>query len=630
MAKKNYDELAKQIVKHVGGVENINGLTHCVTRLRFQLKDNNKADEAALKSLNGVLTVVIGNGQYQVVIGNAVGDVFDTIFRLFPIKSGKAVNGEAEGEKTGNPFTRALNKMAAIINPVVPALAGAGMIKALLVILSTTLGVLNNTGSTYLILAAASNSVFYFLPLFLAFSSANAFQCNPFVSLAIVAELMEPNFTSLMTNAGDVTSFLSIPVYLMSYSGTLIPPIVAILAYSKLEKFLKKFIPKSIELFALPMVSLLIMVPLTMIVIGPIGVILADTVANAVNFMAMRTGLIAGLVVGAGWTLLVMVGIHWGVVPIMVGNIATYGYDLIRPMVACATFASSGAAFGVFLKSKNKETKAFAASTMVPALLGGVTEPVVYGISLRYKKPLIAQIIGGGVAGAFMGAMHVKAIVYVFPALTTLPAFFGETFLFYIIGISIAFFVTAALTYLLGIPKEAAATASANNAASVEAPQSSTASAGNEVVLSSCLKGTVVPLEQVKDEVFSSKTLGDGIGIVPEEGVLYAPVDGIISNVSETFHAVGIDAPDGMPILMHIGIDTVALNGKGFKPCVKEGQHVNCGDKLIEFDISVIKEAGYDTTTMLLVTDMDEVSDIEFTSKTAVQAGDIIIKYRRK
>lgn len=245
MAKKNYDELAKQIVKLVGGVENINGLTHCVTRLRFQLKDNDKADETALKELNGVLTVVIGNGQYQVVIGNAVGDVFDTILRIFPVQSGKSgSDGEAESEKTGNPLTRALNKMAAIINPVVPALAGAGMIKALLVILSTTLGVLDSTSSTYLILAAASNSVFYFLPLFLAFSSANAFQCNPFVSLAIVAALMEPNFTSLMTNAGDITSFLSIPVYLMSYSGTLIPAIVAVLAYSKLEKFLKNLFPR--------------------------------------------------------------------------------------------------------------------------------------------------------------------------------------------------------------------------------------------------------------------------------------------------------------------------------------------------------------------------------------------------
>lgn len=630
MAKKNYDELAKQIVTLVGGVGNINSLTHCVTRLRFQLKDNAKADEAALKALTGVLTVVVGNGQYQVVIGNAVGDVFDTILRLFPIQSGKSDEGSGEGEKTGNPLTRALNKMAAIINPVVPALAGAGMIKALLVILSTTLGVLDNTSSTYLILTAASNSVFYFLPLFLAFSSANAFQCNPFVSLAIVAALMEPNFTGLMTQAGDISSFLGIPVYLMSYSGTLIPPIVAVLAYSKLEKFLKKFIPKSIELFALPMVSLLIMVPLTMIVIGPIGVILADTVANIVNFMAMRTGVIAGLVVGAGWTLLVMVGIHWGVVPIMVSNISTYGYDLIRPMVACATFASSGAAFGTFLKSKNKETKAFAVSTMVPALLGGVTEPVVYGISLRYKKPLIAQIIGGGIAGAFMGAMHVKAIVYVFPALTTLPAFFGETFVFYMIGIAIAFFVTAALTYIFGIPEEVPAAVSTSGAVPGKVIQSGSSASDREVVLTSCLKGTVVPLDQVKDEVFASKTLGEGIGIIPEEGVLYAPADGVISNLSETFHAIGLDTPDGMPILMHIGIDTVALNGKGFKPCVKENQSVRRGDKLIEFDISLIQKAGYDTTTMLLVTDMDEVDEISFTDKTSIQAGDNVITYRRK
>jgi PTS system beta-glucosides-specific IIC component len=456
MKDKNYDELAKQIVKLVGGVDNISGLTHCVTRLRFKLVDDSKADEAALKATKGVLAVVIGNGQYQVVIGNAVGDVCDTILRLYPIQSDKkAAEQPQEAEKTGNVVTRALNKMAAIVNPIVTALAGAGMIKALLVILTRTLGVMDASGSTYAILSAASNSVFYFLPLFLAFSSAKAFECNAYISVAIVAALMEPNFTSLMTNAGDVSSFLGIPVVLMNYSSTLVPAIIAVLAYSKLEKILKKFIPKSIELFALPFVALIIMVPLTMMVIGPVGVILADTVANAVNTMVSMNGLLSGMIVGGCWTLLVMFGIHWGVVPIMVNNIAQYGFDHVRPMVAAATFASSGAAFGVFLRSKNKETKAFAISTMIPALLGGVTEPIVYGISLRYKKPLVAQIIGGAVAGGFMGAMHTKAIVYVFPALTTLPAFICETFVFYIIGICIAFFLTAALTFIFGIDEEA-------------------------------------------------------------------------------------------------------------------------------------------------------------------------------
>jgi len=240
-------------------------------------------------------------------------------------------------------------------------------------------------------------------------------------------------------------------VVLMKYSGTLVPAIIAVLVYSKLEKLLKKFIPKSIELFALSFAALIIMVPLSVIVIGPVGVYLANAMGSFVNFMSAQNGLLTGLIIGGGWTLLVMIGIHWGVAPIMINNISTYGYDFIRPMVAAATFASAGAAFGVFMKAKRKETKAFALSTVVPALLGGVTEPIVYGISLKYKKPFIAQIIGGALAGAFMGAMHTKAFVYVFPALTTLPAFFGDTFVYYIIGIALAFTITAILTWILGI-----------------------------------------------------------------------------------------------------------------------------------------------------------------------------------
>lgn len=449
MAKKNYDELAKQIITLVGGEENITDLTHCVTRLRFKLKDNDKANQSSLKALDGVLSVIIGNGQFQVVVGNAVEDIFNTIIRLYPIKTERG--NETTEKKSGNIVTRALNTMAAIVNPIVIALAGAGMIKALLVILTTTLGVLDSTGSTYMILSAAGNSVFFFLPLFLAFSSAKAFNCNPYISMAIVGALMEPNFTGLMENAGDVSYFMGIPVVLMKYSGTLVPAIIAVLVYSKLEKLLKKFIPKSIELFALSFAALIIMVPLSVIVIGPVGVYLANGIGSFVNYISMHNGLLTGMVIGGGWTLLVMIGIHWGVAPIMINNISTYGYDFIRPMVAAATFGSAGAAFGVFLKAKKKETKAFALSAVVPALLGGITEPIVYGISIKYKKPFIAQIIGGAIAGAFMGAMHTKAFVYVFPALTTLPAFFGDTFIYYIIGIILAFTITAVLTWILGI-----------------------------------------------------------------------------------------------------------------------------------------------------------------------------------
>ena len=615
MAKQNYDQLAKEIIFLIGGENNIVNLTHCVTRLRFKLKDETKTDENSLSKLKGVISIVKGNGQFQVVVGNAVEDIFNAIQRQYSIGETEV----KEEKKSGTLFTRALNMMSAILNPIVIALAGAGMIKALLVILTTTLGILDTSGGTYKILAAAGNSVFYFLPLFLAYSSAKAFKCNPYIALAIVATLMEPNFTKLMSKPGDMTPFLGIPVVLIGYSGSLVPAIVSILIYSKLEKVLKKFIPKNIELFALSFVALLIMVPLTIIVIGPIGVYLADQVGNLVNFLSVKNGLLTGAVIGAGWTFLVMLGVQWGVVPIMINNISTYGYDVIRPMIAAATFASAGAAFGVFLKAKNKENKAYALSATIPALLGGITEPIVYGISLKYRKPFIAQVIGGAIAGGFMGMMHTKAIVYVFPALTTLPAFLGETFVYYVIGITLAFVITAVITYFLGIDEK-------DDIEIHEKNSSNTKNEAEDIIIKSCIEGEAIELSKVKDEAFASGSIGKGVGIIPQKGVLYAPADGEISTVFVTGHAVGMVTDKEAEILMHIGINTVEMNGEGFIKKVKDGQKVKAGDILIEFDIEKIKRAGYDTTTMMVISNSEEYSDIGVLNLGEVkQNNDILI-----
>lgn len=617
MTKQNYDQLAKEIVFLIGGENNIVNLTHCVTRLRFKLKDETKIDENSLSKLKGVISIVKGNGQFQVVVGNAVEDIFNAIQRLYLIGETEV----KEEKKSGTLFARALNTMSAILNPIVIALAGAGMIKALLVILTTTLGILDTSGGTYKILAAAGNSVFYFLPLFLAYSSAKAFKCNPYIALAIVATLMEPNFTKIMSKPGDITSFLGIPVVLIGYSGSLVPAIVSILIYSKLEKILKKFIPKNIELFALSFVALLIMVPLTVIVIGPIGVYLADQVGNLVNFLSVKNGLLTGAVIGAGWTFLVMLGVQWGVVPIMINNISTYGYDVIRPMIAAATFASAGAAFGVFLKAKNKENKAYALSATIPALLGGITEPIVYGISLKYKKPFIAQVIGGAIAGGFMGMMHTKAIVYVFPALTTLPAFLGETFIYYVIGITLAFVITAVITFFLGIDEK-------DDTEIYEKNTSKSKNEAEDIIIKSCIEGEVIELSKVKDEAFASEYIGKGVGIVPQKGILYAPADGEISTVFVTGHAVGMVTDKEAEILMHIGINTVEMNGEGFIKKVKDGQKVKEGDILIEFDIEKIIKAGHDITTMMVISNSEEYSDIEVLSLGKVKRNNDILIIR--
>lgn len=608
---RNYNDLADSIVTLVGGEQNINSLYHCITRLRFKLKDISIAQQntSKIKELAGVLSVVEANNQYQVVIGNEVENVFNTIMARYNIKSalGSDNNDEittnSEEEKEGNIFLRFFNTLSSIFNPIIMPLAGAGMIKALLVVL-TTYNFMSAESSTYKILSATGNSVFYFLPLFLALSAARVFKANQFVALAIVAALLEPNFTALVTANGVTVDFLGLPAILMGYSGTVIPAIISIFVYSKLEKILKRFIPKSLEIFLLPMVALLIMVPLTVMVIGPVGVYLGDGLGSLINIISERSGLLAGLVIGGGWTLLVMIGIHWGVVPIMVNNLATYGYDIIRPMVAAATFASAGAALGVFFRTKNKETKSLALSSLVPALLGGITEPIVYGLSVKYKKPLIAQIIAGAIAGAFMGAMKTKAIVYVFPALTTLPAFFGETFPIYCIGIAMAFFLSAILTYILGLDEK------------IEEVKK------EDEKLSSPVDGEVIQIESVKDPVFSTKAMGEGFAVIPKSNQIYAPISGVVETVFPTQHAIGIKGDNGLEVLVHIGINTVELNGKYFDISCVAGSRVTKGMIIGEVDFKALQATGYDATTMVVVTNGNELSEpVKFDIKEIHLAG---------
>lgn len=597
---KNYSALSKSIIDYVGGTENIISLYHCITRLRFKLKDESIAQKNTdeIKKIPGVLSVVEANNQYQVVIGNEVEDVYKTIMANYDIKSalGSDESEALDDDRSGNIFIRFFNTLSSIFNPIIMPLAGAGMIKALLVVL-TTYHFMSADGSTYKILSAAGNSVFFFLPLFLAFSAARVFRTNQFISLAIVAALLEPNFTALVTENGVTVDFLGIPAILMGYSGTVIPAIISIYLYSKLETLLKRMIPKSLEIFLLPMVALLIMVPLTVLVVGPIGVTLGDGIGSAMNFISDRSGLLAGLIIGAGWTFLVMIGIHWGVVPIMINNLAVYGYDVIRPMVAAATFASAGVALGVFLRSKDKNVKVLSLSAIVPALLDGITEPIVYGLSVKYKKPLIAQTIAGGIAGAFMGAMQTKAIVYVFPALTTLPAFLGDTFVYYLIGIALAFFLSAILTFAFGLGEESSS--------------SNEETEGQVNTISLPLDGEVIELEKVNDPVFSEKTMGDGFAVIPTDGVIKAPFSGKVELVFPTKHAIGLKSTSGVEVLIHIGINTVELNGNYFDLAVKAGDDIQKGQRIGSVDIEGIQSEGYDPTTILVVTNLDDLDEVD-------------------
>lgn len=452
----SFDLLARDIVRLVGGSGNVKSVSHCATRLRFRLVDDTRADRDALKHRDGVLTVVESNGQFQVVIGPKVPDLYREIAAILPAGGAPAAEEKAaEEKKVGSRKERILALIQAIVFPVIPAMAGAGMLKAIIVVLGAAgLGWLDPASATAKILMAASNSTFFFMPLLFAYSTARAMEVPPVNALIIVGALMEPNFTSLMKTQGDVVYFLGLPVVMMNYASTLVPAVASTLVYSWLYRRLEKYVPANLTLFVVPMLSLLIMVPLTAMVIGPFGIYVALIVAKAVTFLSNTSGLLFGAVVGAGWTYLVILGVHGSVVPIMLNNFASFGFDVIRPPIACATFAQGGAAFGAFLRMRQKKNKTFALSCMLPMLLGGITEPIVYGISIRYRRPLLAATIGGGVAGAFMGTMTVKAYAYIFPSLITLPAFFGETFVYYLIGIAASFVLSALLTYIFGIDED--------------------------------------------------------------------------------------------------------------------------------------------------------------------------------
>ncbi|WP_066188883.1 beta-glucoside-specific PTS transporter subunit IIABC [Gracilibacillus timonensis] len=609
-------QLAKKIIEGVGGESNVNSLYHCMTRLRFKLKDGSKFDKNEIEQLDGVVSALESNGQYQVVIGNNVKAVHDAIMDLYDINSASSSSNK-NNEKTKNPIAKLFDVMSGIITPIVPTLAGSGMLKALLVILTTYFG-LSEESSTYLILSAAANAVFYFFPLALAVSAAKVYGVNIFVSLAIMGALLEPQFTGLMADVGDIVDFAGLPIVLMSYSGQIIPAILAIWLYSYLERFLNKVIPQVIQMFAVPMLALLVMVPLTAGLIGPFGVYLGNGIASGIDFMGSTSGMLTGAIIGAGWTFLVMFGIHWGIVPAMLQNLSTTGYDTIRPPVANATFAQAGVALGVFLKAKDKKLKSLAISSMMPAILAGVTEPIVYGLSVRYKRPMIAAVIGGTVGGGFAGAMNTTVMAYVFPALTTLPAFMTDTFAYYVISITIAFVLTTILTYVLGFDE------GLSDKGAGRIKQDSGIEGGRSTVASP-MTGEVVSLDKVNDPAFSTGAMGKGVAIIPTEGKVYAPVSGKVTTLFHTNHAIGLTSKDQTEVLIHVGLDTVKLAGKHFEAYVKQDDIVEQGQLLLKFDLEAIKADGYDVTTPIIITNSNDYTDVIETDKGSVTKDDVLL-----
>lgn len=616
MAKKNYEKLAKEIVGYIGGSENVNALVHCATRLRFKVKNTQNVDKKKLEQLEGVITVLDSGGQIQVVIGQHVADVYDTIFEVTDLKKENQSDAEESGEKK-NLLNTFMDTISGIFAPVLGVMSGAGMLKALL-ILCTTFGWLKADMGTYRILYAAADGVFTFIPVFLAYTAAKKFRANEFVAVGVAAALLYPDLTAAYS-AGEALTFLKIPVVLVSYTSSVIPIVISVYALSKLEKGLKKIVPTVCKTFLTPLLSLAIMVPATYLVIGPIADTVGKALASGYTGLVGLNPVIAGGLLGLIWPAAVMFGVHWGFVPIVMNNIAEYGRDTLFTITGPNNMAQAGATLGVFLKTKDKSVKELAGPAALSAVLAGITEPAIYGVTLRFKRPFFIGAVFSGIAGAIVAAAGTGAPTLLGTSILTLPGYIGVGFVGFLIACAIAYFGSAIVTYFFGysddmLPKKEE---------KKEEPQE-IIPAKDEALLAP-VSGKVIPLSEVRDEAFAGGILGQGAAVIPENGEICAPCDGVISVMYPTGHAVGIKSDIGAEILIHVGMDTVTLNGSCFDAKVKAGDHVKAGQLLVRANIEGIKKEGLDITTPVIVANTADYMQIKMAAEKSVKRGEVLL-----
>ncbi|GAS81460.1 beta-glucoside-specific PTS transporter subunit IIABC [Paenibacillus amylolyticus] len=616
------EKLAKEIVELVGGEKNVESLVHCATRLRFVLKDDAKADKAKLEKTEGIIAVKENGGQFQVVVGNKVPEVYSAIGQISNILEDSS--DKEKPRKAAKGLGGIIDIISSIFAPLLGVMAGAGILKGLLLIASN-LGWLETTETTYTILYAAADSLFYFLPLLLAVTTARKFQGNMFVAMTIAGALIYPSIVTLKSE-GTPTDFFGIPVILMNYSSTVIPIILAVIVMSKLEKFFNKTLHDSVKNFVTPLFLLVIMVPLTLLVFGPFGVYVGNAIAAGLVAAFGFSPLLAGAVMGASWQLLVIFGIHWGLIPVFINNVAVYGQDGVKPAATASIFAQTGAAFGVMLKTKNKKLKTLAGSSTLTALFG-ITEPAIYGVTLPLKRPFIAGVIGGAVGGAIIGQAGTLAFASGAPGLLTLPIFYGpggQGFPGLILGIVVSFVVSAVLTYIMGFKDPVEEETKTEPAVSTE--QSVRAADASDEVVFSPIEGTIVELSEVPDPAFASGAMGKGVAIEPAVGRVVAPFDGTVTVAFKKKHALAVVSDTGAEILVHVGVDTVKLDGQHFVSHIKEGDRVQAGDLLLEFDIAQIKAAGYHTVTPIIVTNSANYEEVIPQAKGNVHSQELLLK----
>ena len=613
----DYEKIAQQILQLVGNKQNIISVNHCFTRLRFQLKDNNKANREKLLQTEGVISVVESSGQYQVVLGNKVTKIYDALLPLI---------GEINSIKQEQPKVsigiKILNNFAAIFTPIIPAIAASGMLKGILAI-AFIIGKYYSTDiknyNTYIILYAASDAVFYFMPIILGYTAAKVFKAHEFISMIIGATLCYPSVVSLMTSKSEVT-FFAIELTKANYTSSVIPIIIAVFILSYIQRFLEKIIPEVLKIIMVPTFSLLIMIPATLFIFGPIGIYIGEFINWIYYYIMGVSPILLGAFIGGVWCILVIFGAHRAIVPIGLNDVARTGKQNLLAFAGAANFAQAGAAFGVFFKTKNKNLKIVAASATVTALFG-ITEPAIYGANLRLKRPMICAVICGAIAGGLMGWGGSYGNAFANQGVLTIPVYAEagtKAFLCYLIGIGFAFFGSCIMTMIVGfndIP---------NEEAPKTMPTTSSTQLTSDTAILSPVAGEVIALDQVKDEAFASGAMGKGIAVYPKVGEIVAPEDCTVTALYPTLHAMGLKLDNGIELLIHIGIDTVNLQGQYFQSYVHAGQHITKGTKLVSFDIDKIQQQ-FDLTTSIIVVNSDQYKNIEYCQQAQVSEKDDLL-----
>lgn len=717
----DYRKSATEILEYVGGQGNVASVMHCFTRLRFSLRDESKVQKERLERVEGVIQVVRSGGLTQVVLGSKVEKVFNELSPMLGLDNraagtGASISAAGEGagsgaaEPKGNAFNNVLQMISAMFTPLIPAIAASGLIKGLLTaarLIFKNYGMDISNADTYVILFAASQVIFYFMPIFLAYTAAKALKCNPVIAMSVGATLVYPQIDTLIQNVKVATTIFGLPVTkgvwstgassrVFSYVESVIPIILSVVVLAYLERFLKKYIPEVLQIIMVPGLSLMLMIPVTLVVLGPVGIFVGNVIQVAYNSVIGFNAVLGGALIGGLWGVFVIFGAHRALLPIGLNDVAVSGRQNLLAFAGAANFSQGGAALGVALKTKNKQLRGVSISAVISAALVGITEPAIYGCNLRLKKPMVIAVICGALGGGLMGFGNVYGDAFANNGVLTIFTYaaFGMTqFMFYLAGCAIAFFGAAALTYVVGfedepvledgvvavqpalarVPATAAAHAAATAAAGTQSVRThrpalvlATAAAGAGAAGSATLtaaptlfqtaataaaaempasaapvkplteaeadfkftspvKGVSIPLSDVADEVFASGALGHGLAVLPAVGEIVAPCDCTVAVLYPTGHAMGFLLDGEVEMLVHVGMNTVELDGKYFTKHVEQGQAVKKGTRIVSFDKDAIEAAGYDISIPVIVSNSARYANVTAISGTAVDENTNIL-----